>query len=268
MTLLGTIIWDVDPALLRIGDFEIRYYSLMWALAFIQGMIILAYILKRENEPKKYNDSLFWYITISTIVGARLGHCLFYEPMTYLANPISILNFREGGLASHGATIGIMIGLYLFSRRNHKPYVWTLDRAALLAPIGAFFVRMGNFINSEIYGVETDAPWGVVFVRAGETTAKHPTQLYEGFAYLLLFFVLMYLYLKKDAAKRYPGLLIGVMFTWIFLSRFIIEFIKQNQESFEQGMALNMGQLLSIPFIIGGLGVIAYSLKHKTNPKK
>lgn len=258
-----SIIWDFDPTIFSIGGLEIRYYSVMWILGFVQGMIVLQYILKREGEPEKYNDSLFWYITISTIVGARLGHCLIYEPATYLADPISILNLREGGFASHGGTIGIAIGLYLFCRKYHKGYIWMLDRAALLAPLAACFIRIGNFFNSEIYGIETTSPFGVIFVREGETVAKHPTQLYEAAVYFVLFFVLMYLYRYKDVAKKFPGMLIGIMFTCIFLGRFFIENIKQVQVEFEKNMTYNMGQWLSVPFVIIGILLIIYSLKKK-----
>lgn len=257
------ITWDVDPVFFTIGGFEIRYYSLLWALAFIQGMIVLSYMLKREGEPKKYNDALFWYVILGTIIGARLGHCLFYDPAHYLSNPIEILYLRDGGLASHGGTIGIMIGLFLFSRKYKKTYIWILDRGAMLGPLAAAFIRFGNLFNSEIYGVETDKPWGFIFVRNGETIAKHPTQLYEAIAYLMIFFILLFLYKKLDAARKYPGMMIGVMFVWIFTFRFFIETIKNNQEAFEATMTLNMGQWLSIPFVLLGIYLIVNSLKKK-----
>lgn len=255
------ITWDVDPVIFSIGGFEILYYSLFWALAFIQGMIVLAFILKRENEPKKYNDALFFYIVIGTIVGARLGHCLFYDPIFYLSNPIEILYIRDGGLASHGGTLGIMVGLFMFCHKYKKTYIWMLDRASLLAPIASFFIRIGNLINSEIYGVETTMPWGFIFVRKGETVAKHPTQIYEALLYLAIFFVLMFLYVKKDVAKKYPGMLIGLMFIMIYAGRIVIETLKETQVSFEENMLLNMGQWLSIPFVLLGIYLVVNSLK-------
>ncbi len=262
------IVWDVDPTIFKIGSYELRYYSLMFALAFGQGMILLRWMLKREGEPEKYNDSLFWYITLSTIIGARLGHVLFYDPIYYLHNPVEILNFREGGLASHGATIGIMVALYMFCRKNNKPYLWMLDRAALLVPIAAFFVRLGNLFNSEIYGVVTDKPWGFVFVRAGETLPKHPTQLYEALAYLLLFFVMLWFYKCLDAARRWQGMMIGVFFVYLFTARIIIEQIKEIQVAFEQNMTFNMGQLLSVPFILLGIYLILRALRNEKRDGK
>lgn len=258
-----SITWDFNPVIFSIGGFDILYYSLMWVLAFGQGMIVLKYILKREGEPEKYNEALFYYITIGTVVGARLGHCLFYDPVYFLSNPLEFFNFRGGGLASHGGTLGIMVGLYLFCRKYNKTYIWMLDRASLLAPIAAFLIRMGNLFNSEIYGFETSKPWGFIFIRKGETVAKHPTQIYEALVYIVTFFVLFYLYSKKDVAKRYPGMLIGIMFVMIFAGRLIIENYKEIQVDFEQGMALNMGQWLSIPFILAGISLIIYSLKNK-----
>ena len=262
------ITWDFDPTIITIFGFDVRYYSLMWALGLYQGLIVLNYIMKREHEPETYADTIFWYMAAATILGARLGHCLFYEPSYYLANPIQILNFRAGGLASHGATIGIMIGLFLFCRKYKKTYLWMLDRAALVVPIGAFLIRMGNLFNSEIYGEETTQPWGFIFVRAGEIVPKHPAQVYEALVYLALFFVLMFLYIKKDAATKYPGMLIGVFFTILFSGRFLIETIKEVQVDFEINMALNMGQWLSIPFILLGIWLIMNSLRiNKTNKK-
>ena len=257
------ITWDFDPTAMTIFGFEFRYYSIMWALALYQGLIVLNYIMKREKEPKDYADTIFWYMALATILGARIGHCLFYEPSYYLANPIQILNFRAGGLASHGATIGIMIGLFLFCRKYKKTYIWMLDRAALTVPIGAFLIRMGNLFNSEIYGVETTMPWGFIFVRTNEVVPKHPAQIYEALLYLSLFFVLMYLYTKKDAAKKYPGMLIGTFFVILFSGRMIIETIKEVQVDFENDMVLNMGQWLSIPFIIFGIWLILNSVKSK-----
>ena len=204
------IVWDFDPTFFRIFGLEIRYYGLMWALAILIGSLFFVQAVRREGLRSNVADSIFIYGTLATVIGARLGHCFFYDPAYYLANPLQILNIRDGGLASHGAAVGLLIGLWLFSRRNKLPYLWALDRIMIPVAIGGALVRLGNLFNSEIYGHATDLPWGFIFVRAGEVVPKHPTQLYEALCYLLLFFVLCFLYYKKDLARKRPGLLFGV----------------------------------------------------------
>ncbi len=258
------VVWNMDPVLFHIGSFEIRYYGLTWALAFGIGMMLFINFFKREGYSEKMFDSIFWFGTLSTIIGARLGHCLFYEWGYYSAHPVEILNIRQGGLASHGAAIGLLIGLWLFSRKNHMPYIWSLDRIMIAVAIGGAGIRLGNLMNSEIYGVETDLPWGFIFTRVGETVPKHPTQIYEALCYLVLFFILLWLYYRKDMGRRRPGVLFGVGLIGIFLSRFFIEYIKNPQEEFEQHMALMMGQWLSIPFIV--LGVVVIVLACRRSP--
>ena len=164
----------------------------------------------------------------------------------------------EGGLASHGAAVGILFAIYLFTRKVKKPYLWVMDRIVIVVALAGFFIRMGNLMNSEIYGVETSLPWGFIFVRWGETVAKHPTQIYEGLAYLLLFVLIYKIYLKHKA-KLSHGLVFGIFLVILFISRFLIEFIKEPQVGFEADMALNMGQLLSIPFILLGFYLLYYS---------
>lgn len=174
--------WDVNPTMISIGSFEIRYYGLMWALALGISAYIFSHIIKREGYPDKLFDSIFWYGVLSTIIGARLGHCLFYDPGYYLTHPVEILYIHQGGLASHGAAVGLLVGLWLFSRKNKMPYIWSLDRIAIAVGIAGALVRIGNLMNSEIYGHATSLPWGFVFVRAGETQPMHPTQIYEAAA--------------------------------------------------------------------------------------
>lgn len=258
-----SVVWSVDPVAFSLFGLEIRWYGIFWALAFILGIYFFTNFTKREKLPEKLVDSLFWYATILGILGARLGHCLFYEPSVYLADPIRILNIREGGMASHGAAIGFLIGLILFAWRNKMPFWWAADRIMIPVAIGGAGVRLGNLMNSEIYGSVTDLPWGFIFVRNGETLPMHPTQIYEALAYILVFVILVILYYKYDAGRKHPALMFGVGLVGIFLSRFFLEFIKNVQVAFEEGMALNMGQLLSIPFVLAGIALIVIGLKSK-----
>ncbi len=267
MNMFSAIVWDVNPTFFRIFGIDIRYYGVLWAIAFLLGIWYFTRFVKREGLPDRIVDSMFWFGTIATLVGARLGHCLFYEPEVYLANPIRILYTREGGMASHGAAIGLLIGLWLFARRNKMPYMWGLDRIMVPVAIGGAGVRLGNLVNSEIYGGPTDLPWGFIFRRAGETAPMHPTQIYEALFYLLVFVVLLWLYFRKDAGRKHPGLMFGVGLVGIFLPRFLIEYIKNDQVGFEENMkqllGMNMGQLLSVPFILLGIVMIFVGLKSK-----
>ena len=264
-----SIYWDFDPVMLRLGEnFDVRYYGLMWALAIGLAAMMFDRFVKREGLPEKVSESIFYFGTLATIIGSRVGHCLFYEPDKYLAEPLRILtDIRDGGMASHGAAIGLLIGLWLFSRRNKLPYLWSLDRIMIAVAIGGAMVRFGNLFNSEIIGAPTDAPWGFIFARlypAGTPVeamvARHPAQIYEALCYVVTFVVLMWLYYKRDMACRRPGLMFGVGLIGIFLTRFLIEFVKENQEAFEQSMTLNMGQWLSVPFIALAVVLIWYSL--------
>ncbi len=258
-----SIVWDFNPVFFRIGDFDIRYYGLMWALAILVGAKLFDNFCKREGLPSKVSESIFIYGTLATIIGARLGHCLFYDTMEYLSRPWTIITgFRDGGMASHGAAIGLLIGLWLFSRKNKLPYIWSLDRIMIAVGIGGAIVRMGNLFNSEIFGTATTLPWGFEFVRSAKWVnefapqAVHPTQIYEALCYVATFALLAWLYYRRDLARRRPGVLFGIGLLGIFLTRFLIEFIKTEQESFEVGWALDMGQWLSIPFILLGIYMI------------
>ncbi|HDP74447.1 MAG TPA: prolipoprotein diacylglyceryl transferase [Bacteroidales bacterium] len=257
--LLSQIIWNIDPEIFSLGALSIRYYGVLWALSFLFGYMIFERIVKKESLPENYLDTLTIYMAIGTIAGARLGHCLFYEPSYYLANPLEILKIWQGGLASHGAAIGIIIALYLFSRRTKQPLIYILDRIVITVALAGVLIRLGNLMNSEIYGIETSLPWGFVFKQDGQTVPKHPTQIYEALLYLVGFIVLVWVYLKSNAKPK-PGLLFGLFLIFIFATRFLIEFIKQPQVGFEANMFLNMGQWLSIPFVIAGLYFIYKSL--------
>ncbi len=252
--------WDVNPEIFRIGSFAVRWYGLLFASSFLFGYIIMKKIFDNEGLGIEVLDRLTIYMAVGVIVGARLGHCLFYEPSYYLSNPVEILKIWHGGLASHGAAIGILIALWLFVRKERKDYTWIIDRIAIVVALSGFFIRMGNLMNSEIYGMETTVPWGFVFLRNGETVPKHPTQIYEGLAYLLIF-VLLYSIYWKNNGRHIQGVLISLALILIFTARFFIEFLKEDQVAFEAGMKYNMGQLLSIPFAVAGFVWLYLSLK-------
>ena len=254
--------WDVNPEIFRVGTFAVRWYGLLFASSFLFGYIIMNRIFKNENLAEAVLDRLTVYMALGVIIGARLGHCLFYEPGYYLSHPLEILKIWHGGLASHGAAIGILIALWLFVRKEKKDYTWVIDRIAIVVALSGFFIRTGNLMNSEIYGVETTVPWGFVFLRNGETAPKHPTQIYEALAYLAIFILLYRIYWNKKG-EHIQGLLISLLMILIFTSRFFIEFLKEDQVDFESAMKLNMGQWLSIPFVIGGLVWLYFSLKAK-----
>ncbi len=262
MSTLNYIVWTVNPEIFSVGSFAVRWYGLLFALGFVVSYIIMDKIFKHEKIKHELLDTLTTYMVIGVVVGARLGHCLFYEPEYYLKHPLEVLMIWKGGLASHGASIGILVALWLFSRKAKKPYMWILDRIVIVVSIAAVFVRTGNLMNSEIYGDATNLPWGFIFTRWGETVPKHPTQLYEALTYLFLFVLLYYIYMKKWP-KLNSGYLFGLFLMILFGSRFLIEFIKEPQVEFEKTMVLNMGQLLSIPFIIAGVVIFAYSFKSK-----
>jgi len=252
--------WDVNPEIFRIGSFAVRWYGLLFASSFLFGYIIMLKIFKNENLDEALLDKLTIYMAVGTIVGARLGHCLLYEPDYYLAHPLEILAIWKGGLASHGAAAGILIAVGIFAFKEKKGYFWTLDRIAIVVALSGFFIRMGNLMNSEIYGVETTVPWGFVFLRNGETAPKHPTQIYEALAYLSIFILLFSIYWKRKG-KHIEGSLISLAVILIFVARFFIEFLKEDQVAFEKAMkvhiGINMGQLLSIPLIfVACLGLI------------
>jgi prolipoprotein diacylglyceryl transferase len=266
------ITWDVGPEIFRAGVFSLRWYGLMFACAFVSGYYIMRRMFARENVSQKKLDHMVWYMVIGTFIGARLGHCLFYEPDYFLPRPLEIffpvardaqdaLYFAGyQGLASHGAAIGILAALLLFSRRESLPYLWVLDRIAVVVALSGFFIRSGNLMNSEIYGMETALPWGFIFVQTGETVPRHPTQIYEALSYLAVFVLLCRLYVRTSAPQQ-PGKLFGAFLVLLFSIRFLLECIKENQVAFENGMALNMGQILSIPFIATGFFLL---LRKKT----
>ncbi len=256
--ILDYVTWNVKPEIFQLGPLEVRWYGLLFAASFVFGYMIMAKFFKKEGVPIELLDKLATTMVIATVIGARLGHCLFYEPDYYLSNPAEILYIWKGGLASHGAGIAILLALAWFAFKEKKNYFWVVDRIVIVVALAGVMIRTGNLMNSEIYGHVTDLPWGFVFVRAGESVPKHPTQLYEALSYLLIFFVLLFIYYKKDG-KTTNGFITGLFLTLLFGARFMIEYVKEIQVAFEANMSLNMGQRLSIPFIAFGVGLMIYT---------
>jgi prolipoprotein diacylglyceryl transferase len=252
---LQYITWDVSPEIIDTEYFSIRWYGLLFALGFLIGQQILIYIFKQEGKPERDVETLTVFMVLSTIIGARLGHCLFYEPEYYLANPIKILKIWEGGLASHGATIGILFALWLYARKKKdQSYLWVVDRIVITVALAGGLIRLGNLMNSEIIGKPTDVPWAFVFT-AVDQQPRHPAQLYEAISCFILFGFLFWLWSRRKA-RTPEGSLLGIFLIYIFGLRFAYEFLKENQVDFENNMALNMGQWLSIPAVLGGIFVL------------
>lgn len=263
-----SITWDVNPAIFE-SFITIRWYGLMFAIGFYFGFNIVAKMFKREGVPEKWLGVLLIYVGVATIVGARLGHVFFYQWDYYSQHPWKILATWEGGLASHGGAIGIIIAVILFSIfTTRRSPLWTFDRLTIAIALVGGLIRVGNLMNSEIFGHATDLPWGFCFVRSAEwqqvyaPQACHPTQIYEALTYFALFGLMMWMYWKKNCGER-PGLLFGTFLIGTFASRFLIEFIKNDQVAFEADMALNMGQLLSIPFVVAGIFLIVRAFIRK-----
>jgi len=264
--MLNYIVWDANPVLID-SFITIRWYGLMFAIGFWIGFNIVAKMFKHEGAPERWLGILLIWVGIGTVVGARLGHVFFYAWDYYSQHPWKILATWEGGLASHGGAIGVITAVILFSIFTTKRSpLWTFDRLVPAIALVGGLIRIGNLMNSEIFGHATTLPWGFMFVRSAEWhqmyegVACHPTQIYEALCYFALFGLLMWMYWKKNAEQR-PGLIFGVFLIGIFLPRFFIEFIKNDQEPFEAAMTLNMGQCLSIPFVLLGIGLIIYAMK-------
>jgi len=263
--LISFIDWNVSPEIFYLGPFSVRWYGFLFAMAFVAGYFIMGWIYSKEGKPKTDVEQLAVYMIFGTVIGARLGHCLFYNPIYYLSNPIEILKVWEGGLASHGAALGIIISLYLYiKKKKDVKLLWLLDRIVIVVALGGSFIRLGNLFNSEIIGKPADVPWAFIF-RSIDDVPRHPAQLYESIAYFIIFLILITVY-KKRRKQIQNGFLFGLFLVLVFSFRFFVEFLKENQSSFEAGMALNMGQLLSIPFVLTGFFFITRSFK-KRNEK-
>jgi phosphatidylglycerol---prolipoprotein diacylglyceryl transferase len=265
--LLSYITWDVSREITSIGPITLRWYGLLFALAFVFGFIILTRVYKLEKKPQSDLEQLSIYVILGTVIGARLGHCLFYDPAYYLSNPFEMLKVWEGGLASHGAAIGILTALYLFEKKKKdQGMLWTLDRLVIVVALGGALIRLGNLFNSEIIGMQTDVPWAFIFTSVDDIP-RHPAQLYESIAYFISFGTLYLIYLKKRETFK-TGFLFGLFLIFVFGFRFLVEFIKEDQSAFEAGMLLNMGQILSIPFVLMGLYYLLRKPKIQQNKSK
>lgn len=269
--------WNINPEIFHIGGFGLRYYSLMFVLAFVFSYYLLSHIFKKENVPHRLLDKLLLYVFIGTLAGARLGHTLFYEFGYYkdhlleIILPFTVTNGHfeftgYQGLASHGGAIGILIAVALYCKKYKQSFLWVMDRLVIVVALAGFFIRVGNFFNSEIIGKPTNLRWGVIFERI-DLIPRHPAQLYEALSYLLIFGVLWLIYKSKAMASS-KGFLFGLFLILVFTARFLIEFVKENQEPFESALPLNLGQLLSLPFILIGIYFVFYGKKQITNNEK
>jgi prolipoprotein diacylglyceryl transferase len=254
--------WNVSPEIFELGPLRLRWYGVMFLMGFSLGFYFMKKICLWEKKPIEKLDSLLVHLVVGTVIGARLGHCLFYDPVYYLSNPIEIFKIWEGGLASHGGGLGVIISLIWFSRKNPEFSMWwLLDRIAVFTVMTGSFIRIGNLMNSEILGKPTDGTWGVIFQRVDQIP-RHPAMVYESLCYVLIFLISYRLYLRKK--QNTPnGLLFGVVVGLIMSCRFVIEFFKEIQSPFEQDMILNMGQILSVPFVIFSGYLIYRALKEK-----
>jgi len=270
--MLSFITWTARPDIFILGGWEVRWYGLFCAIAFYVGLLMMTKMFKLEKVKEAWADSLFIYVIVATVIGARLGHVFFYAWDYYSQHLLEIFKIWEGGLASHGGSIGIILAIWFYSKNvTHRSMLWTLDRLAVPVAMVAMLIRTGNLMNHEIYGYPTDLPWGFRFIENVRnwqhgaepifSAPSHPTQIYEALSYLAVFVVVSLLYWKVKKAKSQEGLLAGIFFIGVFLSRFIIEFVKEDQEAFEAGWVLNMGQWLSIPFILGGITLVIRALK-------
>ncbi len=308
--MLSAILWNPDPIIAHIGPLTLRWYGLLFMSGFVVGTFILSHVYRSEKVSPRWVDVITIYVLLGTVIGARLGHVFFYDWAQYKDQPWEILKIWHGGLASHGATIGIIFAVWLFSRNNKFDVLWTLDRIVLVVAVGGALIRMGNLMNSEIVGHPTDAPWAFTFPRdyehlvkatadqpvpagsalvqyqrqpdgdaqvtarpAGATVAagslvavpRHPTQIYESL-FCVFLFVLLYAMWNRTKERTPRGQLFGLFVVLLFAFRFSIEFFKEDQVAFEQGMQFNMGQLLSIPLVFMGLYVLYRAGKNPNNP--
>lgn len=271
MNSLLTIVWDVDPEAFTIPfiDWPVRWYGLLFVFGLIVSQYIMFYIFEKEGKTKKNVEDLTVYVVLGTIIGARLGHVLFYDLADYLKNPIEIFMVWKGGLASHGGAIGILTAIYLYGKKYKFDFLWLMDRLVIVVCFTGACIRIGNLMNSEIIGIVTDVPWAFQFVqtypREYALDPRHPAQLYEAI-YCLIIMAIIFPIWKKHKAGLRQGFLFGLFMVLLFTLRFLDEFLKVEQEDFERDMLFNMGQLLSIPFIIAGVYLIWRSTqlpKHK-----
>ncbi len=237
--IISSIFWNVSPEIVKLGPISLRWYGLLFALGFVLGYLILTKIYKLEKKSQADLEQLSIYVILGTVIGARLGHCLFYDPVYYISNPIEILKVWQGGLASHGAAIGILTSIYmLVKKQKDKSMLWVLDRLVIVVALGGALIRLGNLFNSEIIGRAADVSWAFIFARI-DNVPRHPAQLYESIFYFISFFILYIVYYKTEKKSK-QGFIFGLFLLLIFGFRFFVEFLKVEQSAFEKGMILDM----------------------------
>jgi len=254
-------IWNVNPILLELGPLQLRWYGLLFVGSFFLGLMILQKVYKREGKNPEELDNFLIYVLVGTVIGARLMHCFAYEPEFYLSHPLEILKVWKGGLASHGGLMGVVTAIYIFARKYGQSFWWLLARVTMPGALTAAFVRFGNFFNSEILGLPSDKPWAIIFERV-DLVPRHPVQLYEALAYLVLLVILVSIY-RKVSSTFATKILPGVFLTYMFLLRFLLEYTKTRQADYSTDLPFTTGQLLSVPFIILGIVWILWALMHK-----
>ena len=256
------LVWSLNPIAFSFGSVRVYWYGILFASAILSGLQFMKWVYKREGLDVESLDNMFLYIVIGIVVGARLGHVLFYDPAFYFAHPAKIIAVWEGGLASHGGGLGVIIALYIYTKKYKINFLWLIDRIAIPTALFGFFVRMGNLMNSEIVGIPTDKPWAIIFTRV-DMLPRHPAQVYESLSYLSIFFILCFVY-KVYKEKFQNGFLFGLFLVLIFSARFLIEFVKVQQADYDTSfLMMSTGQALSIPFLILGFALMFYSFKVK-----
>jgi len=263
---LEHFVWNVDPVLLHLGSLQLRWYGLLFVGSFFLGLYILQWIFKREGRDPAILDSLLIYVMVGAVVGARLMHCLAYEPEFYLSHPLEILKVWKGGLASHGGMLGVLFALWLFAKKYNENYLWLISRVTIPGALTAAFVRFGNLFNSEILGLPTDKPWAIIFERV-DMLPRHPVQLYEAFAYLTLLAILLVVY-KRVSFTVSTKILPPLFLTYMFTVRFFLEYTKTKQADYTWDLPLTTGQALSLPFIIIGIIWFVYAIKEIKSTKE
>jgi len=261
---MNYLVWDVDPTIFHFGPLQLRWYGLLFVGSFFIGLALLQWIYRREGKNPEILENFLLYVIAGAVIGARLMHCFAYEPDYYLSHPLEILYVWKGGLASHGGMLGVIVALYLFAKRYGEDFVWLLSRTAIPGMISAAFVRIGNFFNSEILGLPTEKPWAVIFARV-DHLPRHPVQLYEASAYLVILGILLWVYRRAAfdfATKILPGMFLALLFG----ARFLLEYTKTEQADYTTGIALTVGQMLSLPFVLLGLAWILWA--YATTPKE
>lgn len=257
---------NLDPVALTLGPVSLRWYGILFAGGFIAGYFIMHYMFRRKHYNTEDLDRLLLYIFAGTVIGARLAHCFIYEPDFYLAHPLEIVKVWKGGLASHGGTLGVVIAIWFFARKNRFTFLEVADMLCIPVSLVCVLIRTGNFINSEILGVPTHADYGVIFAAIGENFPRHPVQLYEAFAYLLIFIIITSVYFLWKKCPR--GFILGLLLFLVFGSRFALEPFKVEQADYSTGIILSVGQLLSIPFVITGAVLMFYACAKSEKEKE